>query len=146
MRKLTIMRQKSFSACFAKMNIYIEDPLFGDTEISGIKCRKLGELKNGEVKAYIIDEGKRKVFVLADSVPTENWNEYCTVPAGTEDVYLSGKNNCNPFEGNLFRFNDNETEEVLYHRKRGSIIWWSVCGITALVGFLIALVIVHIVT
>ena len=72
MRKLTVMRQKSFSACFAKMNVYIEDALFGDTEISGVKCRKLGELKNGEVKAYIIDEGKRKVFILSDSVPIIN--------------------------------------------------------------------------
>ena len=146
MRKLTVLRRKTIAACFTKMKVYIEDPIFGDTLISGVKCRRLGELKNGEAKTYGVAEGERRVFVLADSVDTEQWNEYYTIPAGTEDVRISGKNNCNPFEGNLFRFDGNGTEEVLSHRRRGSLFWWGVCGATALVGFLIALVIVSFIT
>ena len=146
MRKLTVMRRRAFSACFIKMNVYAEDALFGDTLISGVKCRKLGELRNGEVKEYVIDEGKKRIFILSESVPFERWNESYTVPAGSEDVRLSGKNNCNPFEGNLFRFDGNDTDEVLYRRKRGSLIWWGACGITAVVGFILALIIVLTVT
>ena len=140
------MRRKAVAACLTKMNVYIEDPIFGDIVISGVKCRRLGELKNGEAKQYSVGEGARKVFLLADSVDTEQWIEYYTIPAGTADVQISGKNNCNPFEGNLFRFDGNDTEEVLSKRKRGSIFWWGVCGVTALVGFLIALVIVALIT
>lgn len=146
MRKLTVKRRKSIAACFTKTGVYIEDPLFGNTVISGVKCRRLGELKNGETKTYEIAEGQRRVFVLADSVDPERWNESFTVPAGTEDVTVSGRNGCNPFEGNLFRFDGNGTEEVLHNRRRSSLIWWGVCALTALVGFAIALVIVLIVT
>ena len=146
MRKLTVLRRKTFAACFTKMKVYIEDPIFGDTVISGVKCRRIGELKNGEAKTYSVSEGERKVFLLSDAVDPEQWNEYYTVPAGTDDVLISGKNNCNPFEGNLFRFDGNGTEEVLYHRKKGSIFWWGVCAATALAGFLLALIIVAIIT
>ena len=146
MRKLIIMRKKALSACFAKMSVYVEDSLFGDTVISGVKCRRLGELKNGEVKEYTIDEGRKRVFVLAESVPFDRWNECYNVPAGSDDVYLSGKNNCNPFEGNLFRFDGNDTEEVASRRRRSSLIWWGACGATAIFGFILALVIVLVVT
>ncbi len=142
MRKLTVWRRKTFAACFTKMKVYIEDPIFGDTVISGVKCRRLGELKNGEAKNYSVGEGERRVFVLADSVDTEQWNECYTVPAGTEDVRISGKNNCNPFEGNLFRFDGNGTEEVIRERRKSNLFWWGVCGATGLVGFLLALIIV----
>lgn len=142
MRKMTVTRRKTFAACLSKLNVYIEDNIFGDTLISGVKCRRLGSIKNGESKTYEIGEGQRKVFLLADSVDTEQWNEFFTVPAGKEDVTVSGKNHLNPFEGNLFRFDGNGTDEVLRHRRRSNIYWWGVCGVTAIVGFLIALAIV----
>lgn len=52
MRNLTIKRAKSFVGCLAKMKIYIEDPAAGDTEIGGVSCRRLGELKNGEERPF----------------------------------------------------------------------------------------------
>ena len=146
MRKLTVLRRKTFAACFTKMKVYIEEPIFGDTVISGVKCRRIGELKNGEAKTYGVAEGERKIFVLSDAIDPEQWNEYYTVPAGTDDVLISGKNNCNPFEGNLFRFDGNDTEEVVKARRKSNLFWWGVCGATAIAGFLLALIIVAIIT
>lgn len=55
MRLLTMKRAKRYVACLVKMKVFIEDPT-GDTMINGTPCRKLGELKNGEEKAFEISE------------------------------------------------------------------------------------------
>ena len=84
--------------------------------------------------------------MLSDAIDPEQWNEYYTIPTGRDDLIISGKNNCNPFEGNLFRFDGNDTEEVLKARRKSNLFWWGVCGATGLVGFLLALIIVAIIT
>ena len=50
MRNLTIRRVKSFVASLAAMNVYIEDPMANDLVINGIPCRKLGWIKDGDLK------------------------------------------------------------------------------------------------
>ena len=119
MRNLTIKRNKSFVGCLGTMKIYIEDPATEELTVNGTPCRKIGELKNGEGKTFQIDEQALKVFVIADKLSKDYCNEYYQLPEGLEDVYLSGQNRFNPAAGNAFRFDNNESEEVLKNRKHG---------------------------
>jgi hypothetical protein len=72
--------------------------------INNVPCRKLGELKNGEEKTFVIGENSAKVFVIADTLSRNYCNEYYQLPDGQDDILLSGKNNFNPASGNAFRF------------------------------------------
>ena len=64
MRQLTITRTKSFVGCLAKIKIFIEDPENGSTQIGGMLCSKLGELKNGETKTFTIENGPLRVYAI----------------------------------------------------------------------------------
>lgn len=139
MRNLTIMRAKSVVACAATMKVYIEDPESNDLTINGCSCRKLGNLKNGEVKTFEISEHAAKVFVIADKLSKGYASEYYPLEAGTEDVTLVGKNNFNPATGNAFRFDGVTDEEVLKHRKKGNKIGIIVLIAALLLGFAIGM-------
>lgn len=120
MRHLTVKRNKSFVGCIAKLKVYIEDADFGTTEISGVRCRKLGDLKNGEEKTFEIFEGEAKIFVIADGVSKNFCNDFYALPEGTEDVSLSGRCRYNPANGNAFRFDNNDNPEAIANRKKGT--------------------------
>lgn len=120
MRNLTIRRNKTFVASLIKMKIYIEDPMAEELTISGVSCRKLGELKNGEEKSFSISDQAARVFVIGDKLSRNAYNEFYPIPAGIEDVVLSGKNYFNPFSGNPFRFDGVTDEAVLKNRKKVS--------------------------
>lgn len=120
MRNLTIKRTKSFVACLAKMKVYIEDSASGEITINGVSCRKLGELKNGEEKTFLIEDYGAKVFVIADKLSKNYCNDYYELPAGPENITLSGKNKFNPASGNAFRFDNNNNQQVIANRKKGS--------------------------
>ena len=120
MRNLTIKREKSFVGSLAKMKVYIEDPTSNEICINDISCRKIGDLKNGEEKTFQIDEQEVKIYVIADKLSKDYCNEFYQLPAGQEDVFLSGKNKFNPANGNAFRFDNNESEETIASRKRGA--------------------------
>ncbi len=136
MRNLTITRNKSFVGCLAKMKVYIEDPT-GDTSISGVTCRKLGILKNGETVTFPIGEDAARVYVIADQMSRNYSNDCYPLEAGTEDVTLTGKNHFNPGAGNPFRFDGVTDETVLANRKTGSRkgIW--ILILSAIVGAVI---------
>lgn len=138
MRNLTIKRAKSFVACLGKMKIYIEDPVLGDTVINDTLCRKIGVLKNGEEKTFAIGEQAARVFVVADQLSKGYCNDYYPLPAGTDDVFLSGKNKYNPAAGNAFRFDNNDSAEVSVHRRRstrkGLLILVTVLLLSMIVG------------
>jgi hypothetical protein len=119
MRNLTITRTKSFVGCLGKMKVYIEDPMGGDTVISGVNCRKLGDLKNGETVTFPIGGEAARVYVIADQMSKNYSNDYYPLEAGTEDVVLTGKNHFNPGAGNPFRFDGVTDETVLANRKKG---------------------------
>jgi hypothetical protein len=61
-------------------------------------------------------------------------NEFYQLPAGQEDVFLSGKNKFNPANGNAFRFDNNESEENIANRKRGTRKGLLVLIVAAIVG------------
>lgn len=137
MRNLTIKREKRFAGCLAKMKVYIEDPTSNEICINNISCRKIGDLKNGEEKTFQIDEQEVKIYVIADKLSKDYCNEFYQLSAGQEDVFLSGKNKFNPANGNAFRFDNNESEEIIASRKRGTRKGLFVLIVAAIVGAVI---------
>lgn len=136
MRKLTIKRKKSFVASLAKLKVYIEDPA-GELDITGIKCRLLGTLANGEEKSFYIEENAAKVFVIADKMSRDYCYDCRNLPDDNEDIYLTGKNAFNPATGNAFRFEGGTDEEVAKRHKESKkgglivLITAIVIGLTA---------------
>ena len=137
MRNLTIKREKSFVGSLAKMKVYIEDPTSNEICINDISCRKIGDLKNGEEKTFQIEEQKAKIFVIADKLSKNYCNEYYQLPDGQEDIFLSGKNKFNLANGNAFRFDNNESEESIANRKRGTRKGLLILIAAAAVGFVV---------
>ena len=118
MRRLWIQRHNAIAACAVKMKIYVEDPDGGDLEIDGTLCRKLGEVKNGERKMLPVGYEAAKIYVIADKTARNSYFEFCRIPAGTEDVFLSGRNYFEPYSGNPFRFDGVQDRDVLHNRER----------------------------
>ena len=137
MRQLTVRREKSFVACLAKDKVYIEDHYAGDTVIGGVPCRKLGDLKNGEVKTFIVGDEAARVYVISDKLSKDFCNDFFILPAGDFPIFLSGKHAYNPVAGNAFRFNDNAHPEAVANRKRGGRIGIVVLIVAAIVGFFV---------
>ncbi len=119
MRYLTIQRNKSFVACLMKMKVYVEDPTSSEIKIQGVGCKKIGELKNGEQQTFMISDEKLRIFVIADKLSKNYCSDFYEVPAGTENIFISGKCKYNPLSGNAFRFDGVPTEEMKYRRKKG---------------------------
>lgn len=134
MRNLTIKRTKSFVASLGKMKVYIEDPTASELLINQVPCRKLGVLKNGEVQTFQIGEEAVKIFVIADKLTKNYCNDFFQLPAGQEDVYLTGRNKFSLFAGNPFRFDNNDSEEVAANRKKGTRKGVIVLAVALLVG------------
>lgn len=143
MRTLTIKRKKTFVASLCKMKVYIESFDGTGTEINGVYCRKLGELKNGEEASFQIGDESAKVFVIADSLSKNYCNDCYQIPEGTEDIALCGQNKFNLGTGNAFVFENNNTPEALENRKhnkrKGFIILIVVFIVSFIVGFVIGL-------
>ena len=140
MRKLTITRRKTFVASLGKMKVYIEDPMDGEIYISGVYCRQLGTLKNGEVASFEIGEGAAKVFVIADKMSKNYCNDYFPIPEGDFDVYLSGINRLDPIVGNAFRFDGTPTEEVIANRKKATKKGVPIFVVSLVVGIILGVV------
>lgn len=140
MRNVVIKRNKSFVGCLGKLKVYIEDHTYDETKIGGVPCRKLGTLKNGEEKAFLIPDNAAKVFVISDSLSKGFCNEFYNLPEGQSDIYLSGQCRYNPASGNAFRFDGVTDEDVLKNRKKGIKIGIIVLIIAAIVGFIIGFI------
>ena len=96
--------------------MYLSDPA-GDTEIQGIRCRKLGDLKNGKSASFAIGPEEGRVFVIADRMTKSYCADSVAIPAGEESITLSGENKVNPFLGNPFRFDQKPDAFALAARK-----------------------------
>ena len=136
MRNLTIKREKKFAGSISSMKVYIEDEA-GELDIGGVMCRKIGELKNGEEKTFEIDERAAKLYVIAGPVSRNYCNDFYPLPAGTEDVNLTGHNCYNPAAGNPFRFDGNPNPEVSDNRSKGTKKGILVLIISLIVGALV---------
>lgn len=121
MRNLTITRKKSFVASLAAMKVYIEDPSSVEIDINGIRCRKLGVLKNGSSATFEIPEEALKVFVIFDSASKEYCNDCYQLPEGSDDITLTGKNKYNPALGNAFVFDNNTTVPLVTKKKKSAV-------------------------
>lgn len=118
-RNLTIKRERSFVSCIIKMKVYIEDAVTGEILINDVAYRKIGELKNGEEKTFCISEEACNIIVIAGRISRNYCNDLYKIPAGEEDIFLSGKNVFNIVTGNAFRFNGVTDSDVLQNRKKG---------------------------
>lgn len=140
MRNLTIKREKSFVGCAVKLKVYVEDAVSGEITINNTPCRKLGTIKNGKEETFQIDNNEVKVFVIADKLTKDYCNDFYTVPAGDEDVSISGKNHFNPSNGNAFLFNGVSDREVLDKRKtnkrKGIIVFVACIILGVIIGLL----------
>lgn len=135
MRNLTVKREKSFVACLITMRVFAEDREHGETVIDGTPCRRLGELKNGEEKTFPIEEDDIKIFVIADELSKSFCFDCYALPAGSEDVFLSGRNRFSLSAGNSFRFDNNDSAES--RRKKSGHRGTAVMIISVIVGIAI---------
>ena len=99
MRKLTIKRRKSIVASLMKVKVYIVDENDCQRVILGHPCKEVGRLKNNSELVIEIDNKEHIIFADADV-----YADMIIIPAGKEDVTISGKNMLNPFKGNPFIF------------------------------------------
>ncbi len=136
MRNLTIRRDKRFAGCAGKVKVYVEDAA-GELDIGDVMCRKIGELKNGEEKTFEIDERAARLYVIAGPVSRNFCNDFYPLPAGTEDISLTGHNYYNPAAGNPFRFDGNPNPEVADNRKSGTKKGLVILIISVLIGALV---------
>lgn len=94
---------------FDKTWFYIEDEQHGNKSIECVRCRLFCELKNGKSFTGEIEEGELKLFAVsgdAKGIDSEHgyaW-EVCKLPAGTEDITVSGRRYVCPAEANAFKF------------------------------------------
>ncbi len=141
MRNLTIKRTKSFVGCLGTFKVYIADANSYETVIHNIPCRKLGDLKNGEEKTFLIDENPTRIFVIAGNMSKNYCSDFYDIPMGSDDVYLSGKSRFNPANGNAFRFDGVTNPEVLENRKQGNRIGLLIVSAAIIIGLIIGIVI-----
>lgn len=106
MRKLTIKRRKSFVGSFMSVKIYIVDSVNYDFYVCEYPCRELGKLKNNSELVVEIDNNEHKIIANVNLQATDAFAEMCVIPAGDEDVVVSGKNVFAPFRGNPFIFDE----------------------------------------
>ncbi|MBQ2767765.1 MAG: hypothetical protein IJF49_06785 [Clostridia bacterium] len=119
MRTLIITREKNAAACLIPIKIYIEDSTAPELTITGIPCRLLGKLKNGETASFPIPCGAARIFAITDHTSRNYCGDQYPLPAGEEDLSLSGHCHLNPANGNAFLFNSNTDEAALQHRRIG---------------------------
>lgn len=134
MRNLTVRRRKVFTGCLNKTKLYIEDPLNQEITIDKTPCRKLGVLKNGDVQTFRIDDEARKIYVIADKITKGYCNEFYQLPAGSEDLVLTGQVQMEVGTG-MFRFDDNNSEGIQSKRKKGAVIGVIVLIVACVLGF-----------
>ncbi len=136
MRQLTVIRHKNSAIRFAKIKVYIEDEA-GDLTYRGIRYRCLGALKNGETGTWAIDDRSRRVFVCTYRLSRAYCNDLYLLPAGEEDICLSGRTRFHIFTDNAFRFDGVVEPEILLNRKRSVRIGACVMAVAVAVGLLL---------
>lgn len=129
MRKLTIMRRKSFVGCAMKDQVYIRDEQAAELTIDGVPCRKLGSIKNGEQKTFEIGDEQQQIFLIVDKLSKNYCNASMAIPEGQEDVSLSGKHyfvlGSNPFQFDGVQLTDAQQAKQKKDRRKGTVFFFS---------------------
>lgn len=98
MRKLTLKRKWSLIECGSRIFYYVQCAEQDATvEVKGVKCRELGQIKNGKSVETEIPTEQTTVYLVSSTMYAD-----FTVPAGEEDVSLVAKPKYNPMQGNPF--------------------------------------------
>ncbi len=135
MRTLTVRRDSRFTGCLSNAWVYISDPA-GTVKILDTPCRLLGRLKNGQEGCYEIGSEEAIVFVTAGRIAKNAYNDLWRIPAGDENIVLSGRM-CG--FGGGFRF-DNQTDGfALQNRKRGGHSRRIILAVSMVIGIIIGL-------
>ena len=114
MRKLTVIREKSFVGSMGKVAIYMTDKTdqfmytiahsIQPAQIEREKCQFLGILKNNSSLEVEVPETKIAVLAVYEGLGMFMITDHVDIPKGTEDVVLSGKATLAPLKGNPFIF------------------------------------------
>ena len=120
MRNLTIKRRWALPAGFMKARVYIEDSESGDVTIRDHVCSWLGEIENGKEKTFEIPNEETRIFVIYDFVSMNYCVDIKKIPAGDDDVRVSGVCKLSLINGNPFRFDGDVDDEVIAVRTGGS--------------------------
>lgn len=135
MRNLTITRRKSLIGSANKDKVYIRDDQSWEITIEGVPCRKIGEIKNGETKIFSISEEEQQIYLIADKLSKERCNASLVIPAGQEDVSLSGVHHFVP-GSNPFRFDGVElSAEQIAKQKKGGRKGFVILIVAMILGF-----------
>ena len=121
MRNLTVTRRKALPWALYPLNVCLCD------ENAGKEPDVLGEIRNGEEKTFEIGDEETVVSVSPPTVPRWFMCEKKVIPAGSEDVTLSGKVRYSPFLGNPFLFDDPDEKTAAERKKRlrrASAFFW----------------------
>ncbi len=116
MRNLTIKKNKSRFNLFSKTRICIYDSESKDIRIKTKPYRILGTIKSNEEKTFQIDDNEIEIIAFNDKFSKDVANDVYIIPAGTNDVTLTGKDNNSIYRG-TFEFDDNINEIALKNRK-----------------------------
>lgn len=111
----------------------------GDINVQGVRYRLLGLLKNGETRTFEIGEEEQNLFVFFTNSSKNYCNDTYLIPAGMEDVQLSGMPRYNPVNGGAFRFDGEATEVQVKNRKRSTRAGIIVLVAAVVVGIVIGL-------
>lgn len=120
MRNIIIKRKKEFSGSFINLKVYIEDYQASEITINGVPCRKIGELRNGEERAFTVGDNPAKIFVIQNKLTKNYINDFFQLPPGNQNIFLTGGNILNPLIGYRFGFDIISSEEVLINRKKNN--------------------------
>lgn len=145
MRNLTIKREKCFTGSLVSMDVYIEDP-GSDVTLCDTRCRFLGTLKNGKEITGPIGEEALKLFVIPHNARPDRLKvnlEYYPIPAGTDDVFVSGALVSSAFSGISFGFytpGDADGLKTVKRKNRNGVlatyltVFGVIIGIAAIIG------------
>ncbi len=139
MRTLTITRRKTSYNSFYSLKVYLEDPA-GNLVIDGVACTLLGKIKNGATESFEVDEHERRVFVIYSKSSRNYCFDSYTLPAGNENVILSGASAYTPSNSYAFRFDGMVDEMTLESRKHGKKRGIVVLILAVVVGLVIGIV------
>jgi hypothetical protein len=107
MRKLTMIRKKTFVGSIMKAYLYIEAENQGELILDGINCNQVATLKNGQSVTVEIPDHELTVFIVFDKYFPQKFHASFQLDSGDSDLILYTKAHFNPFKGNPFRITEN---------------------------------------
>lgn len=132
MRNLIIKRRSSPFGQDAVLHIYAT-PANGDVSGDEILWYDLGSVSDGQTVVIPISDEPIKIYIADDLSAQMQRCEYCQIPAGNNDLFISGKRVSATAGSNPFHFDENTDNPASRCRTIGIIV-----AVILLVGALIA--------